>query len=271
MLKAVHDSSGHQGMELTLALLRSRVYWPGMTVESDQYCRKCQRMLAKSPMPKVRPTMGSLLASRPLEVLAIHFTTLDHASDGRENVLVMTDVFTKFTQAVPARDQKASTVADVLVREWFVRYGIPRRIHSDHGRNFESALIRELCGMYGIKKSHTTPYHPQGNSQAERFNRSVHDLLRTLDPTLKRKWPKYLPELLYAYNATPHASPGYSPFYLFFSREPKLLIDSMINQDDDEDGSYIDEWTALHQNRKRHAFQLANTKLEAEALKRIVP
>ena len=87
----------------------------------------------------------------------IDFTKLDRASDGRENVLVMTDVFTKFTQAVPARDQKASTVADVLVREWFVRYGIPRRIHSDQGRNFESALIRELCGMYGIKKSHTTP------------------------------------------------------------------------------------------------------------------
>ncbi len=57
------------------------------------------------------------MASRQLEVVAIDFTVLEKASDGCENVLVVTDVFTKFTQAYPTKDQKADTTAKVLLRE----------------------------------------------------------------------------------------------------------------------------------------------------------
>ena len=103
--------------------------------------------------------MGHLLANRPLQILAIDFTKLDTGSDGRENVLVMTDVFTKYTVAVPTRNQEAVTVVQVLVQDWFNCYGVPERIHSDQGRDFESGLVKGLCQMYGIKKTHTTPYH----------------------------------------------------------------------------------------------------------------
>ena len=78
--------------------------------------------------------MGNLIATQPLEVLAIDFTLLEPSSDGRENVLVMTDVFIKYTCAVPTKDQKAATTAKVLVKEWFQRYGVPKRIHSDQER-----------------------------------------------------------------------------------------------------------------------------------------
>ena len=171
--------AGHQGSERTLALVRRRCYWPGMTNDVTNYCRRCERcVICKAPLPKVRPPIGSLIASRPLQILAIDYSKLDKASDGREDVLVMTDLFMKYSVAVPTRDQSATTTTTtkVLVKEWFSKFGVPYQLHSDQGRSFEAAIIHQLCKLYDIRKSKTTAYHPEGNSQCERFNRTLHNL-----------------------------------------------------------------------------------------------
>ena len=107
------------------------------------------------------------------------FTQLEAASDGNENLLVVTDVFTKFAVAVPTRDQGGSTVVKALVCDLFLVYGVPKGIHSYQGRCFEAEVVQELCRMYGIKKSRSTPYHPERNGECERLNRILHGLLRT--------------------------------------------------------------------------------------------
>ena len=266
VIASLHDGMGHQGLDRTLGLLRSRVYWPGMYVDVHSYINACERcVLGRRPV--AHTTSGHLLASRPLEVLAIDFTKLDQASDGRENVLVMTDVFTKFTQAVPTRNQEAATVAKVLVREWFQRYGVPERIHSDQGRDFESRLVKELCAVYDTKKSRTTPYHPQGNGQCERFNRTMHNLLRSLPASQKKHWPVHLPELIQAYNNTPHASTGFSPHFLLFGHEPRLPVDDLLGQQPSTSAGTLD-WVRQHRCRLQDAHHTAFNQLKEASAKR---
>uniref|UniRef100_H3A9F5 Gypsy retrotransposon integrase-like protein 1 n=1 Tax=Latimeria chalumnae TaxID=7897 RepID=H3A9F5_LATCH len=101
VLKSLHDQMGHQGIDRTNNLVRSRCYWPGMQSDIEQWCRHCERCtIAKALQPQIQTPMGNLLASRPLEILAIDFTLLEPSSDGKENVFIMTDVFSKFTQEV---------------------------------------------------------------------------------------------------------------------------------------------------------------------------
>lgn len=271
VLESVHDHAGHQGVERTLALLRKRCFWIRMAQDVEKWCKNCERcMIAKAPLPSIKPPIGNLIAHRPMEILAMDYTLLEKSSDGRENVLVMTDIFSKFTQAIPTRDQKAVTVAKALVKEWFVHYGIPHRIHSDQGRNFESQIIQELCKIYGIHKSRTTPYHAAGNGQCERFNRTMHDRLRTLTPEQKKRWTEFLPELVYVYNSTVHSSTGYSPYFLFFGREPTLPIDFILgtHTGTEADISSVDEWISKHRKRLSEAIHSAAINTEKNAQRR---
>ena len=74
VLEALHDLVGHQGFERTLALVRQRCFWPGLTKDVELWCKKCEKCLvAKGPKPKLRSKMGSLMVSKPLEILAIDF------------------------------------------------------------------------------------------------------------------------------------------------------------------------------------------------------
>ncbi len=146
ILHQLHDKLGHQGIERTTKLVRERCYWPTLANDVENYCKKCSRcIVAKEPTPKVKTPMNHLIATQPLEILAIDFTMLEKSSSGLENVLVMTDIFSKLTLAIPTRDQTAKTVARVLIKEWITKLGIPKRIHSDRGRSFENCIIQELC------------------------------------------------------------------------------------------------------------------------------
>jgi transposase InsO family protein len=266
VLKSVHDDLGHQGPSRTLSLLRKRCYWPFMSRDVEDYCVKCERCIVAKSGKRVKPAIGSVTARRPLEILAMDYTQLEPGVNNIENVLVLTDVYTKFTQTFPTRDQTAKTTARILFREWFLKYGIPQRLHSDQGRSFENRVIHELCSIYGIVKTKTAPYRPQGNGVCERFNRTMHNLLRTLPNEKKRRWPELLPELVYAYNCTPHASTGFAPHYLFFGREPRLPVDAMLGID--ETANLTEEGPIEHLRKLQEAFQMASERTEQQALKR---
>ncbi|KAM9316899.1 solute carrier family 22 member 7 [Gastrophryne carolinensis] len=79
--------------------------------------------------------------------------------------------------AMTARDWKCISSDRVLWEKYFIHYGLPHRLHSDQGRDFESKLIKELLQLLNIWKSRTTPYHPEGDALPERFNQTLLDML----------------------------------------------------------------------------------------------
>ena len=92
-------------------------------------CPPCQ--VAKGPYIGPKTQLGSIVANGPLDLLHVDSTTMDPSRDSKENVLVLPDTFSKFSQAFVTPNQKALTMEEITVNKWFYIYGIPARIHSD--------------------------------------------------------------------------------------------------------------------------------------------
>ena len=189
-------------------------------------CQHCKT--AKGPYTDPEPPQGSLVANNPMDLLLIDFMKLDPSRNGRENVLVMTDAFCKFCVAVITPNQKAKMVAKALIDKWFYTYRIPAHIHSDQGKSFDNHLINQLCKLYGIQQSTTTPYNPQGNSPCEQLNCTLQNLLKTLSKDQKPNCPEHLSTLVFVYNATPHSTTGYQPYQLMFGCKAPMPCDNWL-------------------------------------------
>ena len=137
----------------------------------------------------------------------------------------MIDGLTGWVEAIPIADQRAVTVARAVYGEWIARYGVPERIHSNLGVQFDSALFQELCIAFGIEKSRTTPYRPQANGKCERFNRTLITMLRRAVASRPYDWEPLFPTVLQAYRSTVSESTGFTPHRLVFGREMCLPID----------------------------------------------
>uniref|UniRef100_A0A672GGI4 Gypsy retrotransposon integrase-like protein 1 n=1 Tax=Salarias fasciatus TaxID=181472 RepID=A0A672GGI4_SALFA len=258
VLRSLHDESGHLGVEKTLKLVRDRFYWPKMGTEVEQYIKNCGRCITRKALPQRAAPLNQITSQGPLDLVCIDFLSLEPDSQGYANILVVTDHFTRYAQAFPAKDQKATTVAKILCERYFVHYGLPARIHSDQGRDFESKLIQDLLRMLGIRKSRTSPYHPQGDPQPERFNRTLLSMLGTLDPKQKLRWSQKISQLVHAYNCSQNEATGYSPYLLMFGRESRLPIDTCFGVYDESEKtrSYHQYVAKLKQDLQR-AYTLA--------------
>lgn len=84
------------------------------------------------------------MTSQPLELVTLDFLVLEHYKGNVENVLVITDHFTKHAMTNPTRNQTTQTTARMFSDHFVVHYGISACIHLDQGQNFECRLLKEL-------------------------------------------------------------------------------------------------------------------------------
>ena len=158
-------------------------------------------------------------------------------------------------------------MAEKLFNDFVLRFGFPAKIHHDQGGEFENQLLSRLEQLSGVKHSRTTPYHPQGNGQVERFNRTLLDMLRTLPENEKSRWKDHVNKVVHAYNCTRNDSTGYSPFFLLFGRHPRLPIDLIFRSSSPRANKnypqYVSEWRKAMQE----AYQVARQKSTQNGVK----
>ncbi|MCW4250032.1 MAG: RNase H-like domain-containing protein [Candidatus Thiodiazotropha endolucinida] len=266
VLRHLHDDLGHQGRDRTMSLVRQRFYWPGLESCVEQKIKNCVRCIQRKTVPKPSAELVNIVTTQPMELVCIDFLSLERSKGGHENILVITDHFTRYAQAFPTRNQLAKTVAKVLFEQFIVHYGFPARLHSDQGRNFESSVISELCSLAGVQKSRTTPYHPMGNGMVERFNQTLLNMLGTLQDNQKQDWKSFVAPLVHSYNATKHDSTGYSPFFLMFGRHPRLAVDAYLGlQSPVQPDSSREHYVSKLKKRLNFAYKVAAREAEKSA------
>ncbi len=181
-LVELHEALGHAGEGKLDRAARQRFWSPNlrhMVRRACNACQVCEQVKAVQLTP--RAPLQPILSGYPNQRLGLDIMgPFPQSRTGIVYLLVMVDFFTKWVGAAPLPNQEARTVAEAVFTHWVVRYGTPDTIHTDQGSNFESRLVYKMCLLAGIQKTRTTPYHPQGNGQTERTNRSLLTTLRSL-------------------------------------------------------------------------------------------
>jgi len=221
----------HLGFNKTLEQIQRQWYWPGMTADIRRRvlsCKECQQ--AKVASHKHSNKNNHLYAGRPWQVVAVDLCgPFPETSRGNTQIMVLADHFTRWYDAIPIPDGQAATVATTLDERVFAYFGVPEVIHTDQGSQFQSQLMRACCNLWGCQKTHTAPYHPQGNSVVERLNRTLGNSLRALLLGVEHKeWDQLLPQIMRTIRATPHRITGESPNYMMLGRETRLPKDLLV-------------------------------------------
>lgn len=206
--------------------------------------------------------------SAPLELVSIDIVGPLPATNVNKYTVILSliDHFTGYIEFYPLVDQKATTVAKVLIKEFVSWFGIMRRLLTDGGSNFTSDVIKELCKLLGVKKVSTTPYQPQTNVLLERRHKVLAEYLRHYANSDQTDWDEWLPLARACLNILPKTSSNYSPFELMFGRSfemARTLMQPPTLHYTEED--YIQEL----KTRMRTTWQLARNNILKKKIKRV--
>ena len=261
-LDGCHQEVAHQGQCRSTTLMQECFWWPGMTRDLRNCIKKCGHCRKYEAAPPVVP-MKPLACSGPGELLHVDFTSIEETVPLREdpvicNVLVLQDHFSKYIVTYVVKDQTACTAAETLRNGHFGLFGAPAYLVSDQGKAFTGHVIMHLCELYGVQKLRTSPYHAQTNGQVERMNQTIICMIGKLEEDRKACWSEHLPELLLAYNATCSTVMGYSPYYLLFSRRPRIPVDYLFpTLRDSSHQTKMEVSVVAMQKRLKEAFTVA--------------
>ena len=150
------------------------------------------------------------------------------------------DCFTRWPEAIPTPDSKTTTCARALIRHWIARFGIPADTTSNRGTQFTSSLWKQLGHILGVKRQHTSAYHPQANGMIEQLHHQLKSFLkaRTTGPY----WINHLPVVLLGIRSSWREDPDCSPAELVYGstlRIPGKFLDLTSAQSSQPSSTFL--------------------------------
>ena len=201
ILREVHEGicGNHIGAR-TLAgkFLRQGYYWPTILKDATDLvkkCRICQEHAKISRLPS--ESLTSITSPWPFQQWGLDILGPLPIGKGQcKFIIVAVDYFTKWAEAEPLATITEQKIRNFVWRAIICRFGIPRALVSNNGKQFDNAKFRDFCTELGIKNYYSSPAQPQSNGQAEVTIRTLKAALKTKLEDLKGSWVEYLPEVL---------------------------------------------------------------------------
>ncbi|KII62308.1 Pro-Pol polyprotein [Thelohanellus kitauei] len=230
LIKTYHEvDGGHSGIDKTFNIIRNKFYWPNMynnvyhIVSSCDICQKIKKPTYPHKARLIPIIPSSKFESWQTDILG----PLPSATTGNRYVIIFIDQFTKWVEAFAFETIDAETVIKCLTYV-ISRFGVPKRLHSDQGPQYESHKLTEFCNALNIIKSHSSVYHPEGNGLAERAIQTFKQKLKALVNGNPDSWDEKIEEVLWAMRNTYGKATGYTPAELVF-RNYEILMNSNEN------------------------------------------
>ena len=218
----------HLGVRaLAAKILRAGFYWPTMkedAIRKVRTCDNCQRhaSMTSAPASKLQTVLEPIpFAKWGLDILG----PFPQATGGRKFLLVATDYFTKWVEAEPLATITSKKVESMVWQNIICRFGLPRTIVADHGKQFDCDSFREFCEGLHIRLSLASVSYPQSNGQAESTNKTILHGLKTRLDKANGAWIEQLPTILWAYRTTSRVSTGETPFNLVYGAEAVVPVE----------------------------------------------
>ena len=151
--------------------------------------------------------------------------SLPTGKGGVKYAIVAVDYFTKWAEDEPLASITVKKSLDFVIKNIVCRYGLPRKIVSDNGTQFESDEFTCFCKKNGIIKSFSSLARPQGNGQVEAVNKTLKASMKKRLEEAKGRCPKELPNVLWSYRMTARTLTGHTPFALAYRCEAMLPVE----------------------------------------------
>ncbi|KAK3014874.1 hypothetical protein RJ639_008263 [Escallonia herrerae] len=135
------------------------------------------------------------------------------------------DYFTKWTEAESLATITSAKCEDFFWKNIICRFGVPRALVVDNGKQFDNSNFRTFCSNLSIDLRFTSVAHPQSNGQTENMNRGILQGLKKKLNEAKGAWVDELPKVLWAYRTTPHSVTGETPFSLCYGTTAMLPVE----------------------------------------------